>query len=287
MYIAWKTTIGVLLFAYGAAAQTVSGIGTEGLTPTWENAAVRDGIVGPRGAANHLDPRIVVFTGDSVIPHFIDGQFWQTAITVVNLENHPTSFQVLFFQDDGTDFYVPVLGIGVVRGMNITLSAAGSYTFETAGISQAAGSGWALLSQANKDSVGSFAIFRYSPPGVPQQEAVVPTVNQFFDRFVLPFDNTGRFATGVAISNPSPLSVSIEATVRNEAGQTIDRRTVLLGKYAHQAFVLPTAWSSTAGIRGTVEFLSTGFGVGALGIRGNGNSFTSLNVISNLNWLKF
>ena len=53
---------------------------------------------------------VVVFIGDRVIPQFVDGGSWQTSVTVINLENHSTNFQVLFFNDDGTDLYVPVVG---------------------------------------------------------------------------------------------------------------------------------------------------------------------------------
>src|SRR5579872_1239867 len=64
-------------------------------------------------------PETVVFVGDRVIPHFIDGGTWQTAITVVNLENYATSFDIFFFTDSGTDFYVPIEGYGLVRAMHI------------------------------------------------------------------------------------------------------------------------------------------------------------------------
>ena len=47
----------------------------------------------------------------------------------VNLENHSVSFQVLFFRDDGGDLSVPVLGQGVVRGLNVSLDTAGSIKF--------------------------------------------------------------------------------------------------------------------------------------------------------------
>jgi hypothetical protein len=226
---------------------------------------------------------VVVFIGDRVIPQFVDGANWQTAITVVNLENHLTSFDVLFFRDDGTDLIVPVVAQGPVRGMHITLGTAASLTFQTSGTSSVLSSGWALLSQSNNDSVGIFAIFRQNVPGQPQ-EAVVPAVNQFENHFVLLFDNTFPFVTGVALANPTLNAVSIPVNIRNEQGQIIDTRQFSLGPYSHAAFVLPTTWPSTTGIRGAIEFLTSGFGVGALGLRFNGSAFTSLNVLQNYNW---
>jgi hypothetical protein len=162
-------------------------------------------------------PKVVVFTGDRVIAQFVDGASWLTAITVVNLENHPTSFSVLFFRDDGSDLIVPVVGQGPVRGIQISLTTAGSLTFQTTGTANSLAQGWALLSQSNSDSIGMFAIFRQSVPGRQAQEAVVPTVNQFENHFVLPYDNT-QFVTGIALANPTLNAVVIPANIRNESG---------------------------------------------------------------------
>lgn len=227
---------------------------------------------------------VVVFIGDRVIPQFVDGGSWQTSVTVINLENHSTNFQVLFFNDDGTDLYVPVVGLGPVRGVTITLNTAGSMTFQTTGTNAALAQGWALLSQSTNDSVGAMAIFRQSVPGRQTQEAVVPVVNQFDSHFVLLFDNT-QFITAIAIANPTVNRVVIPVSIRNELGQIIDSRTIALGAYCHTAFTLPDTWPSTAGSRGAIEFLTSGFGVGALGLRFNGAAFTSFSVLENFNWV--
>ena len=229
------------------------------------------------------DPRIVVFVGDRVIPQFVDGGSWQTAVTVVNLENHSTDFDVLFFKDDGTDFFVPVTGQGPVRGMHVSLVTAGSLTFETTGTSSALASGWALLSQPNNDSVGIFAVFRQSVVGRQAQEAVVPSVNQFENHFVLPYDNT-QFVTGIALANPTLNTVVIPLNIRNELGQIIDTHQLTLGPYSHTALSLPASWPASAGQRGIIEFVTSGFGVGALGLRFNGAAFTSLSVLQNFAW---
>ena len=237
-----------------------------------------------RISASESHPNVVVFIGDRVIPQFVDGGGWKTSITMVNLENHSTSFKVLFFQDNGTDLAVQVLGQGTVIGMNISLNTAGSATFETAGLAPNLASGWALISQTTNDSVGAFAVFRQSVPGRADQEAVVPVVNQFESHFVLPFDNTA-FTTAAAFANPTTQSVVIPVTIRNENGQIIDHQSFGLGPYGHTAGSVPGTWPSTAGIRGTVEFVTSGFGVGALGLRFSGASFTSFNVLENINWV--
>ncbi|HUQ96009.1 MAG TPA: hypothetical protein VM120_30305 [Bryobacteraceae bacterium] len=226
---------------------------------------------------------VAVFPGDRVIPQFVDGGSWKTSMFFVNLENRSVSFQVLFFDDDGEDLSVPILGQGVVRGLNVTLDAAGSVTFETAGTAARLTQGWALLSQTTNDTVGGMAIFRQSVAGR-EQEAVVPIVSQYNNHFVLLFDNT-NFTTAIALANPTENDVVIPVNIRNQAGQVIDQRTVRLGSYSHTAFTLPDTWGSTSGRRGAIEFLTSGFGVAALGLRFSGSAFTSFHVLENLNWV--
>ena len=178
-----------------------------------------------------------MFIGDRVIPHFVDGASWKSSVTTLNLEDHPVTFQILFFNDNGTDLYVPVTGQGSVRGMNIRLNTAGSATFETAGTAALLSQGWALLSQATNDSVGMITIFRQSVPGRQDQEAVVPTVNQFDNHFALLFDNTA-FTTAIAIANPTINSVIIPVNIRSELGQIIDSRTFSLGpERSHRVYI--------------------------------------------------
>jgi hypothetical protein len=279
----YRTAVLALCFGACAFAQTVAGFGDgypgSKINAEWLSHRAPNK---PRQAAVS-GPRVVVFTGDRVIPQFVDGGSWQTAITLVNLENHGTSFDVLFFDDNGQDFLVPITGQGIVRGMHISLDTAASITFQTTGLNRDLASGWALLSQSNSDSVGMFAIFRQFNPGGQPQEAVVPSVNQFASHFVLPFDNT-FYITGIALANPTTNSVTIPVNIRDESGRIIDTRQFQLGPYGHAAFALPTTWSSTRGIRGAIEFLTSGFGVGALGLRFNGSAFTSLNVLENLAW---
>lgn len=247
-------------------------------------ASRRTARTAPQGTTSAAQPRVVVFKGDTVISQFVDGGSWLTSITVTNLETHTTSFDVLFFQDDGADFNVPIVSLsGLQRAVTVTLAPMGTLTFSTTGTNTALTTGWALLSQTNNDSVGISAVFRQFVPGGQAQEAVVPAVNQFETHFVLNFDNTA-YITGIALANPTLNTVGVQANIRNAAGQIIDTRQFSLAPYNHVSFGLPASWASTQGISGTIEFLTSGYGVGALGLRFNGTAFTSLNVLENYNW---
>jgi hypothetical protein len=173
-------------------AQSITGFGSAepGSIQNQARLAERHAARKTQGATEAARPRVIVFQGDTVISQFVDGGGWLTSITVTNLETHSTSFDVLFFQNDGTDFNVPIVGLsGLQRAVTVTLAPMGTLTFYTTGTNPVLTAGWALLSQTNDDSVGISAIFREVLPGQPQ-EAVVPAVNQFETHFVLNFDNT-------------------------------------------------------------------------------------------------
>jgi len=270
----------LLVFAAFSQAQTVTGLPGSNPGDRLNQQLLSER---PEAKKSAAQPRVVVFPGDRVIAQFVDGGTWKTSMYFVNLENHSVSFQVLFFRDDGGDLSVPVLGQGVVRGLNISLDTAGSIKFETAGLDRNLAQGWALLSQSTNDSVGGMAIFGQHVPGAPDQEAVVPIVSQYDNHFVLLFDNVG-FTTAIALANPTTNLVSIPIYIRHQAGQIIDQRRINLDPYSHTAFTLPDTWISTAGRRGAIEFLTSGFGVGALGLRANGGTFTSFHVLENFKW---
>jgi hypothetical protein len=269
----------LLLFASLSPAQTVTGLPGSEPGDQLNRQLLRERVGEKKGA----ERQVAVFPGDRVIPQVVDGDSWKTSMFFVNLENHSVSFQVLFFDDGGRDMTIPIQGQGLVRGLTISLEAAGSITFESVGTAARLTQGWALLSQTTNDSVGGMAVFRQSVGGR-EQEAVVPIVSQYNNHFVLLFDNTS-FTTAIALANPTDSAVSIPVNIRNQSGGIIDRRTVELGSYSHTAFTLPDTWSSTAGRRGAVEFLTSGFGVGALGLRFSGSAFTSFHVLENFNWV--
>lgn len=275
-----KLEVAFLIFASVSTAQTTTGLIASSADDHLNQKFMRERVVEPKKS---VQKQIVVSSGDRVIPQFVDGGSWKTSMFFVNLENHSVSFQVLFFNDNGSDLSIPVLGQGLVRGLTVSLDSAGSIEFETEGTAFNLTQGWALLSQSTNDSVGGMAVFRQSVSGRADQEAVVPIVSQYDDHFVLLFDNT-NFTTAIAIANPTTNAVIIPVNIRNQAGQIIDQRTISLGSYSHTAFTLPDTWSSTAGRRGAIEFQTSGFGVGALGLRFNGSAFTSFHVLENPNW---
>jgi len=123
----------------------------------------------------------------------------------------------------------------------------------------------------------AFALFRYDPSG---QEATVPFETRNAGAYVLAFDNTAQLATGVAIANLSTQAASVGMTLRDDAGNTLQTTTIPVPANGHYAFVLGGVYPLAAGRRGTVEFSSAGAKISVLGIRANGNAFTSIPVLT-------
>jgi hypothetical protein len=103
------------------------------------------------------------------------------------------------------------------------------------------------------------------------QEAVVTPETRTATAYYLPFDNTGGYYYGVALSNTSDLPAGIDVTIRDAVtGQVVGRDTIELNADGHTQFLLTDRYSVTANARGTVQF-STLYGgqASVIGLRFN------------------
>jgi hypothetical protein len=136
--------------------------------------------------------------------------------------------------------------------------------------------GWARLS--SDGDVGGFAIFRQNVDGA--QEALVPMEIGNPGAWLQWFDNTGTFASGVAVVNNAATPASIAVIVRDEAGAQIHTQTVELAGLGHISGALSDIAGNTAGKVGSVEFRTPpGGAITVLGLRFNGVSFTTIPVM--------
>src|SRR5262249_3314933 len=99
--------------------------------------------------------------------------------------------------------------------------------------------GWAQLTTSF--AVGGTAIFGAQMPGQPDSQAAGPIIAGGGDKFLLSFDGSAGFGTGVAFANPSATEdASIAVTFRDVFGQQIGpTRAYVAPANGHTSVVLP------------------------------------------------
>jgi hypothetical protein len=218
--------------------------------------------------------------GQTVLPQFVFGGGWYTALYFTNLSGNAVSFSVNFISDAGLPLNVP--GIGTSSTVN--LAAGGTAIIEARNVGNVA-VGYAMFSLPS--GVTGYGVFRESISGQPDQEAVVPFSSATTTANTLIWDETS-VSTGVAIVNPTANSIQIAITARDTSGNTIGNSTLSLppnGKTEAYLSSLP-GLAGIAGKRGSAQFVAQSGSVAVLGLRFNGSALTSIptttnNVVSN------
>jgi hypothetical protein len=152
-----------------------------------------------------------------------------------------------------------------------TLNPGAALVIQTAGTaSQTTQEGWAQV-LAN-GAVSGFAVFALTVSNG-SQEAVVPLETRNPGSFVLWFDNTGGYSTGVALANVATVSGSIGVVIRDASGEVLSSGSMTLAGLAHTSFMLAGQFAATANQSGTAEFQTPAGGqIAVLGIRANPNN---------------
>ncbi len=218
--------------------------------------------------------------GGGTMAHIVSGGGWRSVFSVANPGATPADVTLSFFDDAGSPLVLPLTSLqtgGTSTASKVTknLAPGASLVIQAQGLDAQVAMGSAQLTTTG--SAGGFVVFRYDPSG---QEATAPFENRNKGAYVLAFDNTAPLATGVALANLSSQSTSVGMILRDDAGTTLQSATIPLAGNAHLAFVLGGNYPLAAGKRGTVEFTSSGAPISVLGIRANGNAFTSIPVLT-------
>jgi len=198
----------------------------------------------------------------------------------VNTAATSAEFTLKFFDENGGALNVPLSlpqsgTTTTTSALTKTLAAGAMLVVKTQSNSSLAGvvGSAQLLSGA----VGGFEIFEWTAYG---QEASVPIQSPSSSAGIgrrLVFDNTGGFATGVALSNPSTIAANITVNIRDEGGNLLQTSTIKLPANGHTSFMLPSAYPVTNGIRGSVEFVAQFFQPSVIGLRaGPGGTLTTI-----------
>ena len=216
--------------------------------------------------------------------HIVSGGGWRTvfylANYLANTSGKPATITLNFFDDAGNPLPLPLTFLQTGETLTAatvtrTLPIGATLAIQAQGLDAQVALGSAQLT--SDFGVNAFALFRYDPSG---QEATVPFETRNAGAYVLAFDNTAPLATGVAIANLSNQAANVGMILRDDAGNTLQTTTIPVPANGHYAFVLGGVYPLAAGRRGTVEFDSAGAQISVLGIRANGNAFTSIPVLT-------
>lgn len=194
---------------------------------------------------------------------------WSTFLQIFNSGAIPAQAQIAFYGKDGNAASLPI------RSSQIDLPPTSSH------VSHLLASGGTLLIDAvdqpeellitgsaklkGNTSIQGFATFRSSHN---EQEAVVPVESRSSKEFVLVYDNTDGYTTGVAIANTTGEQLMVAIYVLDDQGIQVASGNVDLAPHGQSSFSLQDRFPSTSNRMGTVRFSTTiGGQVAAVGLR--------------------
>jgi len=206
-----------------------------------------------------------------VLPQFVFGGGWYSALYFTNTGNVPVTFTVNFISDAGTPLAVAALG-----GSSVTVALPSHGTTMV----EAPNSGPLIQGYAKvllPAAVKGYGVFRQSVPGINDQEAVMPFSATSSGTSTLVWDDS-NFVTGVAVVNVTAQNNTVNVVARDLTGTVIGTSSISLppsGKMALALRDLP-GMSSVAGKRGSADFTVATGSVAVLGLRFYGSAFTSI-----------
>jgi len=207
----------------------------------------------------------------SVLPQFVSGGGWYSALYFTNTGNSAVSFPVNFVGDDGNPLSVPAVGGSSTL---VNLGPHGSAAIQSANVGPVS-QGYAAVTLPV--GVTGYGVFHLSNPGVPDQEAVVPLSSASTTTSTLTWDDTS-FVTSVGIVNPSSVASTVSIVLRDASGATIGTSSVFLPARNKTAVVLRNlpGLAGMVGKQGSADFTVTTGKVAVLGLRFIGSAFTSI-----------
>lgn len=217
-------------------------------------------------------PAPPTFVRSGVFAHVAAGAGWTTAMSISNPSATPVALNLVLHGNDGNSLVLPITTTqqGLTQtttGTSVTANI-GAYATILISIGNQVGPvlvGWADV--LSSSPVIGFAIFRSTQPTGSISEGTVILETQLPSATVLPYDNSGGFATGIALANLSSSS-NITATVWDDAGIQVASQVLAVAAGGHSSFFLSDLLPPTVAKRGIVKFQSTSGGsVAGLGLR--------------------
>ena len=208
----------------------------------------------------------------AILPDFISGGGFSTSLYFTNQTDRAVAFTVSFIGDDGNFLSVPALGSSTA---NVSVAAHGTAILDVPNTGSLVQGYVSIFLPAGVTASG---VIRQVVSGRPDEETFIPFMTSSSVDSVIPFDDTGSFATAVAIVNPSAVTATVMITARDLNGNTVGTSMLTLEPQAKTEAVLRNlpGMSGIAGVRGTVDFSATQGNVAVLALRFDGSDFSAI-----------
>ena len=205
-----------------------------------------------------------------VLPQFVFGGGWYSALYFTNSTSVTVTFLVTFTGDNGGPMAVP----GVGSSQQVTLQPLGTTIIEALNVGSLI-QGYASF--ALPAGVTGYGVFRQSVSGRPDQEALVGFKLANATAVSLTFDDT-NFTTSVAIVNPSNVVATVTMTAWDSNGNALGTSTqpLMPGNKIEGALRGFLGLAGIAGFRGSALLTVPAGSVEVLGLRFGGSAFTSI-----------
>jgi hypothetical protein len=211
------------------------------------------------------------------------GGGWKTTMTLMNLSAVTVNARVNLYADSGSPMTLPLvfpqIGLSMsTSSLNLTLSPNQSFVIESEVSSSSIGVGWADVQATG--TLSGYSIFRMRLPGLPDSEGTVPLDSGLSSSLVLPYDNTNRYLTGVALANQSSTAASVTAILLDQNGVQLSSTQITLPSLAHVSFFLMDRFSQSANRLGIIRFQNASGDIIGVGLRfSSSGAFTSVPII--------
>ena len=217
----------------------------------------------------------------AVITQLVDGDGWQTWMTLSNLDSTPSQFIVFFFKEDGSP--LPLTTNEAITGNGSftfgTIPPNGSITIKTPGTSPTLTQGWAKMQTvfnvpgggvAPGATIAGSALFLRPQGDVRPTETVEPLDFSQAPRWAFPFDHTNGYTTGLALVNQSTQAASVTMTFYDQNGTVllaVPPFNMAIGQHLTSVLTTAPAYSAVIGKQGTVVIQTNAPSINVLAAR--------------------
>ena len=208
-----------------------------------------------------------IAAGSSVIPQFVFGGGWYTALYFTNQSSTQVSFNVNFWTDSATQ-----MTVGGDVAKTILIPAGGTSIVEAMNVGSLS-SGWATFSLPV--GVSGYGVFRQSVAGRPDQEAVVPFASSTGSSALLTFDET-IYTTSIAVWYDGSTSGTVTLAAVDQSGNSLGTTMLTMSPGTKQSFAVEAYIPQIAGHLGSLIVSVPSGSVSVLGLRFGGSAFTSI-----------